>query len=155
MQKVLKTSADVASAQAKQLGEDGATGISMVADGSGARFAGLDSEKYGKVSLLQSQNTINYSQGMTISGKSILSDRAQMDECIAIDRLLNGGFIASLDIASLTPSEIVSALDIAVELPFFRPRIALGICGTCGRRLSSASDRCDFCKSPQKLQVYS
>src|SRR6185503_7182352 len=56
MQKVLKTSADVVAMQGRQLGEDSSAGISMIADGSGLRFASLDSEKYGKVSLLQTQN---------------------------------------------------------------------------------------------------
>lgn len=155
MQKVLKTSVDVVAAQGRQLGEEGTTGISMVADGSSTRFASLDSEKYGKVSLVQSQNTASYSQGLTINGKSILADRSQLDECAAIDRLSNGGFAASLDVTGLAAGEISNALAAAVEFPFFRPRLALGICGTCGRRPSGSSERCDYCKSSHKLQVYS
>ena len=67
LQKVLKTAGEVTTGQGKQLGEEGA-GIAMVSDDSGSRFATLDSEKYGKVSLLQSQNTTSYSQGMTFDG---------------------------------------------------------------------------------------
>src|SRR3712207_3775946 len=90
LQKVLKTAADVTAGQGKLLGEDGA-GIAMVSDDSGARFATLDSEKYGKISLLQSQNTTSYSQGMTLHGRDILNDGgASIQECLAIDRLLNG-----------------------------------------------------------------
>ncbi len=155
VQKVLKTSADVVSAQGRQLGEDAGASISMVEDGSGLRFASLDSEKYGKVSLLQSQNTPSYSQGMTISGRNILSDKADIHECLLIDRFLNGGFAASLDVTDLAPGEVRSALEAAAELPFFRPRISLGVCTTCGRRSRSLSERCDLCKSPHKLQVYS
>ncbi|MGI0037607.1 MAG: anaerobic ribonucleoside-triphosphate reductase [Nitrososphaera sp.] len=155
MQKVLKTSADVVSMQGRQLGEDSSAGISMVADGSGLRFASLDSEKYGKVSLLQTENNASYSQGMTINGKAIHSDRAAVQECVAIDRLLNGGFAASVDITDLAQAEVKSVLEAAAELPFFRPRIALGVCTTCGRKSKTASERCDACKSPHKLQVYS
>ena len=155
MQKVLKTSADVVSAHGRQLGEDSDAGISMVADGSGLRFASLDSEKYGKVSLLQSQNTTSYSQGMTINGKKILADRAEIQECVAVDRLLVGGFATSVDMSELSPAEVKTALEAASELPFFRPRIGLSICTTCGRKSRTVSDRCDGCKSPHKLQVYS
>jgi ribonucleoside-triphosphate reductase len=155
MQKVLKTSADVVATQGRQLGEDASAGISMVADGGGLRFATIDSEKYGKVSLLQSQNTTSYSQGMAINGKALLSDRSVMQECVAIDRLLNGGFAASVDMSDLAQGEMRSALEAALELPFFRPRIALGICTTCGRKSRAVSERCEACKSPHKLQLYS
>lgn len=155
MQKVLRTSADVVAAQGRQLGEDTTAGISMVADGSGLRFAALDSEKYGKVSLLQSQNTTSYSQGMTINGKNILSDKSAVQECNVIDGLLNGGFVASVDVTDLTPAEVKTALEAASELAFFRPIMALSICTTCGRKSKAASDRCDVCKSSHKLQVYS
>jgi ribonucleoside-triphosphate reductase len=155
MQKVLKTSADVVSTQGRQLGEDSNAGISMVADGGGLRFASLDSEKYGKISLLQSQNTTSYSQGMTLNGKSILSDRTAVQECLGIDRLLNGGFAASVDVTGLAQAEVTGALEAAAELPFFRPIIALGICSTCGHKSKTASERCEACKSPHKLQVYS
>jgi ribonucleoside-triphosphate reductase len=155
LQKVLKTAVEVAATQGKQLGEEGA-GISMVANDSGTRFASLDSEKYGKVSLLQSQNTTSYSQGMTLNGREILSDRAAIQECMAIDKLLNGGFAASLDVTDLaTAADIKSALETASELPFLRPRIRLSVCATCGRRSKAAADKCEHCKSPHKLPVYS
>ncbi len=155
LQKVLKTAVEVAATQAKPLGEEGA-GISMVADNSGTRFASLDSEKYGKVSLLQSQNTTSYSQGMTLNGREILSDRAAIQECMAIDKQLNGGFVASLDVTDLeTAADIKGALEAASELPFLRPRIRLSVCATCGRRSKAAAEKCEHCKSPHKLAVYS
>ncbi|HLG37981.1 MAG TPA: anaerobic ribonucleoside-triphosphate reductase [Nitrososphaera sp.] len=155
MQKVLKTSADVVAMQGRQLGEDSSAGISMIADGSGLRFASLDSEKYGKVSLLQTQNTASYTQGMTLNGKTIHSDGTAVQECIAIDRLVNGGLAASVDITDLAQAEVSRALEAATGLPFFRPRIALGICTTCGHKSKAVSERCEACKSPHKLQVYS
>ncbi|NOJ26835.1 MAG: ArsR family transcriptional regulator [Nitrososphaera sp.] len=153
LQKVLKTAADVAASQGKQAGED-SVGISMVSDDSGSRFASLDSEKYGKVSLTQSQNAASYSQGILISGKDILG-KASMKEYLAVDRLMNGGFSASLDLTDLAAGEIKTAIEAASELPFFRPRIRLAACTSCGQRVKASSEKCDACKSPHKLQIYS
>jgi len=152
LQKVLKTAADMAGTQGKQLGED-AAGIAMISDDSGARFASLDSEKYGKISLLQSQNTASYSQGMTLNGKEILSDKAAIPEYMAIDKLLNGGFAAGLDLTDISPADAKSAIEAALELPFFRPRIRLAVCTTCGRRSKASADRCESCKSPHRIIV--
>src|ERR687889_1986307 len=156
LQKVLKTAAEVTNGQGKMLGEDGA-GIAMVSDDSGARFATLDSEKYGKISLLQSQNTTSYSQGMTLNGRDILNDGgASIQECLAIDRLLNGGFAASLDLTNLAPGEMKSAIDSAVqELPFLRLSVAFTVCTTCGQRSKGDVGVCQFCKSPHKVPLYS
>jgi ribonucleoside-triphosphate reductase len=154
LQKVLKTAVEVAATQGKQLGEEGA-GIAMVPDESGTRFAGLDSEKYGKLSLLQSQNTTSYSQGMTLNGREVLSDKSPVQECVAIDKLLNGGFAAGLDVTDLSAAEVKSAIEAAIELPFLRPRIRLAVCAACGRRSRAAADKCEHCKSPHKLPVYS
>jgi anaerobic ribonucleoside-triphosphate reductase len=155
LQKVLKTAAEVAAGQGKQLGEEGA-GIAMVSDDSGTRFATLDSEKYGKVSLLQSQNTTSYSQGMTFNGRDILNDgEAAIQECMTIDKQLNGGFTASFDLTNLSPAEMKSAIETAAqELPFLRPRVRFAVCTTCGRRSKGGVDRCEFCKSPHMLPLY-
>jgi ribonucleoside-triphosphate reductase len=155
LQKVLKTAAEVTNGQGKMLGEEGA-GIAMVSDDSGSRFATLDSEKYGKVSLLQSQNTTSYSQGMTLNGRDILNDgKASIQECLAIDKLLNGGFTASLDLTNLSPAEMKSAIETAVqELPFLRLSIGFAVCTTCGQRSKEGVDVCEFCKSPHKVPLY-
>jgi anaerobic ribonucleoside-triphosphate reductase len=155
LQKVLKTAAEVTNGQGKMLGEEGA-GIAMVSDGSGSRFATLDSEKYGKVSLLQSQNTTSYSQGMTLNGRDILNgDKASIQECLAIDKLLNGGFTASLDLTNLSLAEMKSATEAAVqELPFLRLSIGFGVCTTCGQRSKEGVSICEFCKSPHKVPLY-
>jgi ribonucleoside-triphosphate reductase (formate) len=155
LQKVLKTAVDVTAGQGKLLGEEGA-GIAMVSDDSGARFATLDSEKYGKISLLQSQNTTSYSQGMTLHGRDILNGGgASIQECLAIDRLLNGGFAASLDLTNLSPGEMKSAIDSAIqELPFLRLSIGFNVCTTCGQRSKGDAGICEYCRSPHKVPLY-
>ena len=50
LQKVLKTAVDVTIEQGKHFGED-SVGIAMIYDDSAERFANLDSDKYGKISL--------------------------------------------------------------------------------------------------------
>lgn len=156
LQKVLKTAAEVTNGQGKQLGEEGA-GIAMVSDDSGSRFTTLDSEKYGKVSLLQSQNTTSYSQGMILNGRDILNDgEASIQECLAIDKLLNGGFTASLDLTNLSPDEMKSVIETTVqELPFLRLSIGFAVCTTCGQRSKGGVEMCEFCKSPHKVPLYS
>ncbi|MFL6480947.1 MAG: anaerobic ribonucleoside-triphosphate reductase [Nitrososphaera sp.] len=155
LQKVIKTAAEVTNGQGKQLGEEGA-GIAMVSDDSGTRFATLDSEKYGKVSLLQSQNTTSYSQGMTLDGRDILNDPGtSIQECLAIDKLLNGGFAASLDLTNLSSDEMKNAIESAVqELPFLRLSIGFAVCTACGQRSKGGVDICEFCKSPHKVPLY-
>ncbi|HEY1211358.1 MAG TPA: anaerobic ribonucleoside-triphosphate reductase [Nitrososphaera sp.] len=155
LQKVLKTAGEVAAGQGKQLGEEGA-GIAMVSDESDARFATLDSEKYGKVSLLQSQNTTSYSQGMTFDGREILNHgEPAIQECVAIDKLLSGGFATSLDLTNLSPAEMKSAIEIAAqELQFLRPRVRFAVCTTCGRRSKGGVDKCEFCRSPHMSPLY-
>jgi ribonucleoside-triphosphate reductase len=156
LQKVLKTAAEVTTGQGKILGEE-EVGIAMVSDGSGSRFATLDSEKYGKVSLLQSQNTTSYSQGMTLHGRNILNDgKTSIQECLAIDKLLNGGFTALLDLTNLSPAEMKNAIEPAVQdLPFLRLSVGFAVCTTCGQRLKESVEICDFCKSPHKVPLYS
>jgi ribonucleoside-triphosphate reductase len=156
LQKVLKTAAEVAAGHGKQLGEEGA-GIAMVSDDSGTRFATLDSEKYGKISLLQSHNTTSYSQGMEFDGRNILNDgKAAIQESVRIDTLLNGGFATSLDLTNLSPAEMKSAVEtVAQELPFLRPCIRFAVCTTCGRRSKGGVEKCELCKSPHMLPLYS
>jgi ribonucleoside-triphosphate reductase len=155
LQKVLKTAAEVTTGQGKQLGEE-EVGIAMVSDDSGTRFATLDSEKYGKISLLQSQNTTSYSQGMILNGRDILNGGgASIQECLAIDKLLNRGFAASLDLTNLSPDEMKSAIDATVqELPFLRLNIGFAVCTTCGQRSKGGVGICEFCKSPHKVPLY-
>ncbi|MDQ4100659.1 MAG: ArsR family transcriptional regulator, partial [Thermoproteota archaeon] len=155
LQKVLKTAVEVTAGQGKLLGEEGA-GIAMVSDDSSTRFATLDSEKYGKISLTQSQNTTSYSQGMTLNGRDVINNAgSSIQECLAIDRLLNGGFAASLDLTNLSLGEMKSAIGSAIqELPFIRLSIGFTVCTTCGQRSEGGVDICEFCKSPHKVPLY-
>jgi ribonucleoside-triphosphate reductase (formate) len=161
LQKVLKTAVDVAIDQGKHLGED-SIGIAMIHDDSAKRFATLDSDKYGRISLLNSnqQNTITYSQGLTLNARELLlSDvnkhNSIIKECISIDNILNGGLSITLDISELSSNEEVKdAIESASDLHFFRLMCRLLMCNTCGKRSSTqSSERCEYCKSPNLLPI--
>jgi ribonucleoside-triphosphate reductase len=150
LQKVLKTAVEVAAAEGKKLGEESAA-IAMVADDGAARFATLDSEKYGKVSLLQSQNTPSYSQGFSMAGKDLLSNAALAKECAAIDKALNGGFAAVADVTDLSAAEVASVIEASSGLAFLRPQARLAVCAACGKKYKASLEKCDGCKSPHRL----
>ena len=125
----------------------------MIAHDSAARFATLDSEKYGKVSLVQSQNTTPvYSQGMVMSGREMLSNAAVAKECAAIDKALNGGFAAAVDVTDLSAADIAGVIEASSGLAFIRLHTRLAVCAACGRKYKASLDRCDGCKSPHRLQ---
>jgi DNA-binding transcriptional ArsR family regulator len=154
LQKVLKTAVDVATEQGKHLGED-SVGIAMICDDSAERFASLDSDKYGKISLSSTQqNTPTYSQGLMLNGKDLLlsdnNSSSVIKECISIDKLLNGGLSVMLDVSDLPSNmEVKNAIEAASDLQFFRPSVKLMLCNTCGKRARTHSiEKCEFCKSP-------
>jgi ribonucleoside-triphosphate reductase len=161
LQKVLKTAVDVAAEHGKQLGEE-SIGIAMIHDDSAARFATLDSDKYGRISLLTSnqQKTVTYSQGLTLNARELLlSDNNKhnsvIKECISIDNILNGGLSLTLDVSELySDEEVKNAIESAADLPFFRLISRILVCNTCGKRSSTqSSERCEFCKSPYLLMI--
>jgi anaerobic ribonucleoside-triphosphate reductase/predicted transcriptional regulator len=161
LQKVLKTAVDVAAEHGKQLGED-SIGIAMIHDDSATRFATLDSDKYGRISLLTSnqQKTVTYSQGLTLNARELLSSdnnihNSVIKECISIDNILNGGLSLTLDVSELySDDEVKNAIESVADLPFFRLMSRVLVCNTCGKRSSTqSSERCEYCKSPYLLMI--
>jgi ribonucleoside-triphosphate reductase (formate) len=158
LQKVLKTAVDVATDQGRQMGEDH-VGIAMINDDSARRFASLDSDKYGKISLMSSQQgSLAYSQGLTVYGKELVSpndskSRLIVDRSNSIDNLLNGGLAVNLDMNDLSSNiEMKNAIESASELQFFRPVIKHMVCSTCGKRAGKdVTGKCEFCTSPHLL----
>ena len=161
LQKVLKTAVDVATDQGRQMGED-CVGIAMIYDDSANRFASLDSDKYGKTSLMSSQQgKLAYSQGLTINGRELISNddnnkpRSIIDKCNSIDKLLNGGLAINLDTNDLSSDmDMRNAIDAASDLQFFRPVNKHMVCKNCGKRSGKdGSVRCEFCTSPYLLPL--
>jgi ribonucleoside-triphosphate reductase len=160
LQKVLKTAVDVATDQGRQMSEDH-LGIAMINDDSARRFASLDSDKYGKSSLMPSQQgTLTYSQGLTVYGRELISpndnkSRSIVDRSNSIDNLLNGGLAVNLDLNGLSSNiEMKNAIESASDLQFFRPVIKHMICNNCGKRVGKdIIGKCEFCTSSFLIPV--
>jgi ribonucleoside-triphosphate reductase len=158
LQKVLKTSVDVAIDQGRYLGEE-SVGVAMVADEGAARFATLDSDKYGRGYLNSTQNSSTYSQGLALHGEELISapdnTSSVIEECLSIDNLLNGGLSVSLDVTELASNNVQlgKAIEVASRIPFFRPVMKLMVCNSCGKRESRYIERCEFCRSTNVLPI--
>lgn len=152
VRKVMKTSDDIALERGRQMGIE-TVGISMVSDDSSTRFAHLDSEKYGKTLLSAGNVSEKYSQGITLSGKEILTDSARnqnaLEEYASIDNLLRGGLSMSVDLTDISmPEEANKAIIAASNLKFFRPFTRSLICSACSRRYIGHDIRkCETCGS--------
>jgi hypothetical protein len=134
----------------------------MIFDDSAGRFVELDSDRYGKTSLLSNQQNDKpaYSQGLTLNGKDLLSSEERaaniINECKSLDKLLNGGLSVTLDLSDFSSSilEIKNAIKAVSDLNFFRPSIRLLICSTCGKKARTQfTEICEFCKSPYLLSI--
>jgi ribonucleoside-triphosphate reductase len=154
VQKVIKTSVDVATEKGKQSGDD--VGVSVVTDDSASRFALLDTEKYGKT--LQTNIESLYSQGVIISAADMISmkkESAIIKECNMMEKLLNGGLSVTIDVnGSMDSADVKTAIESAADmLTFFRPKMKVYVCGNCGQKSADAVDKCSVCKSPHVLQT--
>lgn len=161
LQKVLKTSVDVAIDQGRYLGE-GSVGVAMIADDSATRFATLDSDKYGRGYLQSTQNSTMYSQGLTLYGQQLIlandgDSGSMIEECLSIDKLLSGGLSVTLDVTEIAsnPVQLGKAIEAASRIPFFHPVMKLMVCNSCGKRLDSRYlERCEFCRSPYIVPIH-
>jgi ribonucleoside-triphosphate reductase len=162
LQKVLKTSVDVALDQGRYIGE-GSVGVAMIADDSATRFAALDSDKYGRAYFQSTkQNSMTYSQGLTLYGEQLVmpnddNSGSLIEECLSVDKLLSGGLSITLDVTELASNhvQIKKAIEAASGIPFFRPMVNLMVCNSCGKRSDSRFlERCEFCGSSHMLLIH-
>ena len=154
LQKVIKTSVDVAFEKGKQSGDD--VGVSMITDDSGSRFAALDTERYGKTSQTNIESL--YSQGIVISADDVLKmekESAVIMECNLMEKLFNGGISVIMDINnSMNDVDVKAAIESGADLlTFFRPRVNVYICGNCGQKSMDTINRCIACKSPHVFRT--
>ena len=149
--KVLETAVEVATKKGKEMGDSVA--VSMTESDAATRFASLDGEKYGKMSVLQSIKGESYSEGVVFDASEIQSmttKSAKIVESNKMTRILNGGLLVNIKIPIGTnPSQIKSVIEKASELlDLFKPVKKIPICGNCGLKDEKLGEKCPSCKSP-------
>ena len=118
-----------------------------------SRFSTLDSEKYGKMSVLKLLTGESYSEGITIDGSEISTLTAKSDEivqCNKIAKILDGGLLTRIKIANdAKTTEIKKVIEKAsVLISSFKPIKQVAICGNCGLKDEKLGEKCPNCKSP-------
>ncbi len=145
-EKILETAAKSASDIGEKLGED--VRISVIRGDSGARFASMDIEKYGRSATAIPPNKNEYSQTPAVTS----TDIAKSDYLPALSRAyssLTGGFVTELEFPKSgsvgTLSEIIGNSQKSLE--FFRFAYKMVVCRSCGAKFPEGVLKCDSCKS--------
>ena len=147
MQKIIRTSVDIASDLGKEMEEEFVT-IGMITDDSPVRLASLDLEKYGKMQKTNQNRFDRYSQGISINGSDLLNNDSGLIENINnVGSLLNGGLSTFLNLTNLNESDSNRALNEALKLDFFKSIFSQKICNLCGQKLNLTHEICESCNS--------
>ena len=149
--KVIDTAVSVAKKKGKETGDT--VNVCMIDSEGTNRFSTLDSEKYGKMSVLKSLTGESYSEGITIDGSEISTLTAKSDEivqCNKIAKILDGGLLTRIQIANdAKTTEIKKVIEKAsVLVSSFKPIKQVAICGNCGLKDEKLGEKCPNCKSP-------
>ena len=97
LNKVLETAVDIAHKKGKEMGVD--VSIAMIASDELTRFVTLDSEKYGKNSIMDVLEADLYSQGIELSATELdkLTAKSEtISDCNKISKILDGGLLVKL-----------------------------------------------------------
>ena len=149
--KVLQTAVDVAEKKGKEMGDS--VIVTMTESDGAARFGSLDGEKYGKMSVLKSLNSENYSEGVAILASELDSLGAKSEKIVEANKtakILSGGLLVRVEFDKESKVEdIKKAIEKAGDLVgSFRPRKDVPICGNCGFKDEKIFEKCPACKSP-------
>jgi len=97
LNKVLETAVDIAHKKGKEMGVD--VSIAMIASDELTRFVTLDSEKYGKNSIMDVLDGDLYSQGIELKTAELdkLTTKSEIvSDCNKISKILDGGLLVKL-----------------------------------------------------------
>ena len=125
----------------------------MIESDATSRFASLDGEKYGKMSVLRSIKGESYSQGLVFDAHEIEEMNSKSEkivECNKMTKILNGGLLVQLKIPDgSNPSQIKNTIEKASDIfDSFKPIKKIPICGNCGLKDEKLQEKCPSCKSP-------
>ena len=118
LNKVLQTAVDIAHKKGQEMGID--VSISMVDSNDLTRFVTLDSEKYGKNSIMDVLEGDSYSQGLELNPGELdkLTAKSEpISDCNKISKILDGGVLVKLPFdAKAKESDIKKAIEKASSL---------------------------------------
>lgn len=149
--KVIDTAVSVAKKKGKETSDT--VNVCMIESEGSSRFATLDGEKYGKMSILKSLDGESYSEGITIDASEIPELTPKSDkvvECNKMAKILDGGLLTKIRIAKdAKTDEIKTIIEKASDLvASFKPVKIVSICGNCGLKDEKLGEKCPKCKSP-------
>ena len=149
--KVVDTAVSVAKKKGKETGDT--VNVCMIESEGSSRFATLDGEKYGKLSILKTLDGGPYSEGIVFEATEISNISAKSDkivECNKMTKMLDGGLLTRIKFAKdAKADEIKSIIEKASDLlSSFKPVKKVAICGNCGLKDEKLGDKCPKCKSP-------
>jgi len=147
-EKILQTATQVSS---EKSGKNERLGIAIVEEEGAARFAALDSEKYGRAGL-QDTGRQGYSLSPRLSPED-LQVAEKVDYVKKLAQGLNGGLSVVLDASSSDLRGTYNAITLAsAQIPFFRVHRPVAFCRNCGSKLPADSGRCKKCRSTATSQ---
>ena len=118
LNKVLETAVDIAHKKGQEMGID--VSISMVDSNDLTRFVTLDSEKYGKNSIMDVLEGDSYSQGLELNPGELdkLTAKSEpISDCNKISKILDGGVLVKLPFdAKAKESDIKKGIEKASSL---------------------------------------
>ena len=118
LNKILQTAVDIAHKKGQEMGID--VSIAMVDSDELTRFVTLDSEKYGKNSIMDVLEGDLYSQGLELNstGFDKLTAKSEIiSDCNKISNILNGGLLVKLPFdAKAKDADIKKAIEKASSL---------------------------------------
>ena len=152
VQRAAETAVDTAAKKSREFDED--IRVCIVETGASTRFVELDAKKYRKGEVMAVAGSGSYSDCVELDADGDYDKGSpEIAECNRLSETLTGGLMVRVDAGrSRSQENIRSAIEkFAPLLPSFMPTVRVPICGACGYKDATISDKCTKCKSPYIL----
>ena len=149
MLQAVETAVDAASKKAKELGED--VRVCIAETGGSSRFVDLDGKKYKKAEVVDVAGSGSYSDCIEFDAAADYAmDDDSISWCNDLASALTGGLMVRLDAGDRrSAADIGSAIErFSPLLPSFALSVRVPICGACGYKDATITEKCPRCRSP-------
>ena len=135
----------------KETNTKAGTAVAMVPEEGLARLAALDSERYGRTTVMQ-QTKEGYSATLELEADRL--DEVKLKVAEICSKNLTGGCSISVKIQPTMRSEDLRDLikTLSTRLSFFRIGLDLSVCRNCGAKNAATASRCSVCKSTMLIR---